>query len=131
MVGTIEGISGEMARWLRTRPGVADVREVKPQPKRSRLPLPVPIPPALRPPQATFELHFSYKGRPRVFRYFIEQQDAPATIVNTLKVHTNGELMVSVPNDFGQAQPNDIYYSNRSIVGAGLGDPAPNTRTKG
>lgn len=128
MVITIQGIPEELARWLRTRPGVADVRVTTEPRKRPRLPLP--LPPALRPQQPSFELHFAFKGRPRVFRYFIEQQDDAQTIINTLRVHTNGELMVTVPNDFGQAQPNDIYYSNRSAVGAGLGDPAPNTRTR-
>ena len=127
MVSTIQGIPEEMARWLRTRPGVADVRVVIAPRKRSRLPLP--LPPALRPPQESFELHFTFKGTPRVFRYFIEQQDDVQTILDTLRVHTNGELMVTVPNDFGQALPNDIYYSNRSVAGSGLGHLAPNKRT--
>jgi hypothetical protein len=128
VVATIQDIAEEMARWLRTRSGASEVRVAFEPRKRSKLPLPVPR--ALRPPQPSFELHFMFKGRPRVFRYFIEQQDDAQMILSTLKVHTNGELMVTVPNGFGQPQPNDIYYSNRSTTAPGLGEPSPNFRTR-
>jgi hypothetical protein len=66
-----------------------------------------------------------FKNEHRVFRYFIEHFDEYETIKNTLRVHTNGELMVRVPNEFGHLMPNDIYYGNRSEAASTLGKAAP------
>lgn len=57
-----------------------------------------------------------------MLRYFIEAVDDPNLVREALKVHTNGELMVRVPDAYGAAlQPNDIYYGNRSATGSVLG----------
>jgi hypothetical protein len=46
-------------------------------------------------------------------------------VLETLKVHTNGELMVRVPDEYGAAlRPNDIYYNNWSAASAVLGEPS-------
>lgn len=100
-------------------------------PKRKGLLALLPLPPALRRPEPSFEIHMIYKGQARQFRYFFEQIDDEATMMSILRVHTNGELMVRVPNEFGQPMANDIYYGNRSTSAPGLGDPAPHPRSKG
>lgn len=124
-------IAHELARWLAARPGVGEVQETVIPRQRggllSRLPLP---PPLGRPRQADFELRFTYKGQARRFRYFMEGWDDAQTILGTLRVHTNGELMVKVPNEHGTLLPNDIYYDNRTAT-PGLGEPAPNVRPNG
>jgi hypothetical protein len=62
-----------------------------------------------------------------VLRYFIEAFDDFTLVCETLKVHTNGELMVRVPDEYGAAlRPNDIYYGNRGGAGAVLGEVAGN-----
>lgn len=128
-------IARELGRWLQTRPGVGELR-VNLNPARTGgirvpMPLPLPLPPFLRGRQPSFELRFVYKGEPRQFRYFLEQTDDPGTMLSTLRVDTNGELLVRVPNAYGQLMPNDIYYGNRSTTAPGLGEPAPNPRSKG
>jgi hypothetical protein len=60
-----------------------------------------------------------------VFRYIIEQLDDPASVKNMFRVHTTGELMVEIPDNFGHIMPNDIYYGNRSEAAAALGSVAP------
>jgi len=117
-------LAHELARWLMARPGVAEVQESV-APRRqggllSRLPLP---PPFGKPRQADFELRFTYKGQARRFRYFMEGPDDAQTVLGTLRVHTNGELMIRVPNEHGNLLPNDIYYDNRTAT-PGHGDPA-------
>lgn len=88
--------------------------------------LPLPLPPFLATkPQPSFEIRFTFKGHRRVFRYFIEALDDPVTVRQVLRVHTNGELMVVVPDEYGHIMPNEIYYSNRSTAAAVLGGIAP------
>ena len=128
MATDLEPVIEGLVRWLRTKPGVSEVRQPVLAPRASRPRLPLPMPKSLRGGHdPSFELHFTYKGVPRVFRYFIEQVDEPTTMLNTLRVHTNGELMVRVANDFGQIMSNDIYYANRSVAASVLGKPAPPT----
>jgi hypothetical protein len=119
-----------MARWLQTRPGVHDVQISLPQGRRSGTRRRLPLPPALRGTAPSFEIRFIYKGQPRLFRYLLEQVDDTQAILSTLRVHTNGELLVRVPNEHGQLLPNEIYYGNRSATAPGLGDPAPNPRSR-
>jgi hypothetical protein len=106
------------------------VHPALPPPRAGGLRARLPLPPALRIPNPSFELHFTFKGQPRLFRYFIEQADDPEAILTTLRVHTNGELLVRVPNEYGQLLPNEIYYGNRSTTAPGLGDLAPNPRSR-
>jgi hypothetical protein len=122
-------IANDLARWLQSRAGVTDVRPPIMAPKQPtrRFPLPVPVPAFLLPggKGPAFEISFTYKGEPRTFRYFIEAPDDPATIGQTLRVHTNGELIVRVPDEYGHLMPNDIYYDNRSAAAQGMGSAAP------
>jgi len=118
---TYDVITQELVRFLRSKPGTSEVQPAimspAPHKARSLFPFPLPKPPRKAgPPAPTFEIHFTYKGQPRVFRYIIEQADEAQTMINTLRVHTNGELMVRVPNAYGQLMPNEIYYTNRSAV---------------
>jgi hypothetical protein len=122
----IQAVAAYLARWLSSRAGVGDVQVVipPPLPRRSKLPRP---PFLTAPASPAFELHLTYKGERRVLRYFIEAIDDLTLVCDTLKVHTNGELMVRVPDEYGSAlRPNDIYYGNRSSAGAVLGDTAGN-----
>lgn len=130
MAADFSTIAQELARWLRTRPGVHDVQVSRPAPQPGGLRARLPKPPALRGPAPSFEIRFIYKEQPRTFRYFLEQPDDMQAILSTLRVHTNGELLVRVPNQYGQLLPNEIYYGNRSSAAPGLGDPAPNPRSR-
>lgn len=130
MAADFSFIAGELARWLQTRPGVRDVQVSQPQAPRGGLRARLPLPPALRGSRPSFDIRFTYKGQPRLFRYFLEQADDTEAILSTLRVHSNGELMVRVPNEYGQLLPNEIYYGNRSTTAPGLGDPAPNPRSR-
>ena len=129
MKNDLAGIATDLVRWLQAKPGVSNVQapNLSPHSTGPRFRVPVPLPPALRRPTPSFEIRFTFKGRPRVFRYFIEMFDDPDTIRNTLRVHTNGELMVRVPDAYGHLQENDIYYSNRSATATTLGKTAPNS----
>jgi hypothetical protein len=127
-------IAQDLARWLRNKPGVTEVQPPIMDPKlprpRPRLPMPValplPVPPFLSPkPQPSFEIRFTFKGHRRIFRYYVEAVDDPVTVRQVLKVHTNGELMVAVPDEYGHIMANDIYYGNRSEAAAVLGGVAP------
>ena len=125
-------IAQDLARWLRTRPGVSDVQPpvLAPRPAtlRPRLPMPIalPLPGFLsNKRQPSFEIRFAFKGERRVFRYYVEALDDPATVRDTLRVHTNGELMVRVPDEYGHIVANEIYYSNRSTSATVMGNPAP------
>jgi hypothetical protein len=128
LAADISFIARETARWLQTMPGVRDLHVAPAAPRHGglRARLPLPLPPALRGTDPSFEIRFTYKGQPRIFRYYIEQVDDVETVLNTLRVHSNGELLVRVPNEYGQLLPNEIYYGNRSATAAGLGNPAPN-----
>jgi hypothetical protein len=120
----LKSIAADLARWLASKPGVKDVQVVTPPPpaRHGKLPRPPFLTP---PPSPSFELHLTYKGQRRVLRYFIEAVDDPKVVRETLKVHSNGELLVRVPDEYGaMLRPNDIYYGNRSTTGAVLGEPS-------
>jgi hypothetical protein len=123
-------IAEELARWLRTRPSAHDVQVIRAPHAVRRHGLRLPKPPFLQTPTPTFEIRLVYKGEPRLLRYYIEQDDDPVAMVSTLLVHTNGELMVRVPMEYGHLAPNDIYYRNGSRFAPGVGDPAPNIHSK-
>jgi hypothetical protein len=127
-------IAQDIARWLRNKPGVTEVQPPEMAPKlsrpRPRLPIPVALPlpvPSFLSPKHTpgFEIRFTFKGHRRVFRYFVEAVDDPVTIRQEFRVHTNGELLVVVPDEYGHIMPNEIYYGNRSTAAAVLGGIAP------
>jgi hypothetical protein len=122
----IQAVADDIAHYLARKAGVSDVQPpvVPPKPvSRSRLPFARPH--AAR---ASFEIQFTFKGRHRVFRYFIEHFDDLVAVKNTLRVHTNGELMVQVPDGFGNLQTNDMYYGNRSVAASTLGAVVPASR---
>ena len=123
----VQSIANDLARWLQSRAGVTDVRPPVMSPKQARRRFPLPVPAFLSPAGTgpAFEISFTYKGEPRTFRYFIEAPDDPATIAQTLRVHTKGELIVRVPDEYGHLMPNDIYYDNRSAAAQGMGSAAP------
>jgi hypothetical protein len=114
----LEPVARELARWLRAVPGVTEISGpiMSPKTSKPRGPMPkLPKPSFLGgSPDPSFELRFIYKNQRRVFRYFVDQPDTPEAMVSNLRVHSNGELMVRVPNEFGQLMPNEIYYVNRS-----------------
>jgi hypothetical protein len=119
-----------LVQWLRTRPGVTDVEQVElTAPHRAGRPA-LPKPSFLKLQVPDFVIRFNYKGEQRNFRYIIEHKDELTSLLSTLRVHTNGELMVRVPNAVGRLEPNDIYYRNRSSFAPGVGDPAPNMRSR-
>ncbi|MDB5059546.1 MAG: hypothetical protein JWO59_3018 [Chloroflexi bacterium] len=120
-------IANDIAKWLTSKAGVRDVHAPLITPRsvtRGRFPFPKPPfrPKALAP---SFEIRFMFKNEHRLFRYFLEHVDDLETIENTLHVHTNGELMIRIPNAFGHLMPNDIYYGNRSASASTLGKVAP------
>lgn len=123
-------VAEALVHWLRTRPGVTDVELVEvPARRRAERPA-LPKPGFLKTAVPDFVIRFNYKGEQRNFRYMIEHKDDVTSLLSTLRVHTNGELMVRVPNAVGRLEPNDIYYRNRSSFAPGVGDPAPNVRSR-
>jgi hypothetical protein len=123
----VRSIADDIARWLTRKAGVRDVGPPLLTPRSTaRRGLPFPRPPFLpKIPHPSFEIQFMFKGETRLFRYIIEQFDDIEAIKDTLRVHTNGELMVRVPDEFGALMPNVIYYENRSVAGSALGHVAP------
>jgi hypothetical protein len=118
-------LANDIAQWLTRKSGVNDVQPPRLTPAsapRSRFSRP-PFRPA--PAQPAFELRFTFKGEHRVFRYFIEEFDDATTARQMLQVHTNGNLLIRVPNDAGVPMHNDIYYGNRTEAAAALGKAAP------
>jgi hypothetical protein len=109
-------IADSLARYFRTLAGVSEVRDpvfASPPPTKRRLPVP-----SLKSKKgAAFEISFVYKGEPRTFRYYFDGKDDLRSAGGILRAHSNGELMVRVPDDYGHVVPNDIYYVNR-IAGA-------------
>jgi hypothetical protein len=114
-------IANDLARWLVQKAGVTGVQPpVTALQSAARLRAPFRRSETSQP---AFELHFAYKGSGRCFRYFIENFDDPESVCNILRVHTNGELLVVVPDKYGNPLPNAIYYGNRSVAGAAYGNP--------
>ncbi len=117
-------LANDLADWLSGRAGVTSVqRPLIPQhsaaPRRGPFHRPAAAAPA-------FEIRFTFKGRPRRFRYFIEGVDDSATMKATLRVHSNGELLVTVPDGPTSLMPNDIHYDSRFVAAGVFGEVAPN-----
>lgn len=116
-------IADNLARYFRTLAGVSEVRDpvfASPPPPKRRLPMP-----SLKSKKqdAAFEISFVYKGEPRTFRYYFDLKDDLRAAGGILRAHSNGELMVRVPDDYGHVVPNEIYYVNR--IGGAPGMLAP------
>jgi hypothetical protein len=117
----LTSVADNLAAYLRTRSAISDVhvRLGAARQEKKRLP----IPPFLVKQRPAFEINFTYKNEPRTFRYYVDPHDDPRAIGDLFRVHTNGELMVRVPDDYGRIVPNDIYFVNRIDVAQGM--PAP------
>ena len=105
-------IADSLARYFRALAGVSEVRGplfTPARPAKRRLP----VPRFLSKQGAAFEISFIYKNEPRTFRYYIDGKDDLRAAGEILRAHSNGELMVRVPDDYGHVVPNDIYYVNR------------------
>lgn len=116
----IKELADDLADWLSRKDGVSSVQPPivpqKPLP-RSRLSFP-----RFSPAAPAFEIRFVFRGEARRFRYIIENRDDLARMKKTLRVHTNGELLVRVPDRANQLMENDIYYGSRSVEAAELGE---------
>ena len=122
MTSEFTPIADGLARYLRTLSGVSEVRApvfTGGSPAKKRLP----IPRFLSKPDATFEISFVYKNEPRTFRYYFDDKDDLRGAVPILRAHSNGELMVRVPDQYGRVMANDIHYVYR--INTALGALAP------
>jgi hypothetical protein len=111
-------IADGLARYLGALSGVSEVHAplfAPARPAKRRLP----VPRFLTKQGATFEISFVYKNEPRTFRYYFDGKDDLRAAGEILRVHSNGELMVRVPDDYGHVVPNDIYYVNRIDIAPG------------
>ena len=118
----IRALADNLADWLSQKVGVTSVQPpifAQKAAKHSRLAFH-----RSRPKAPAFEIKFIFKNQPRRFRYFIENIDGLATMISTLRVHTNGELLIRVPDGSSQLWPNDIHYGSRSVAAAALGEEA-------
>jgi len=116
-------LADDVAEWLSRKVGVSSVQPPvipRKQAVRARTPFH-----RRAPSTPSFEITFTFKGRARHFRYFIETVDDLAVMKSTLRVHTNGELLVTVPDGPLQVMPNDIHYGSRSVEASAFGEPAP------
>ena len=106
-------LAEDLASWLSSKDGVAAVQRpvVAERAAGRRMPFR-----RRGPASPAFEIRFTYKGLSRRFRYFVEHPDDLATMKNTLRVHTSGELLVLVPDGPAHVMLNDIYYDNRSPI---------------
>jgi len=115
----VKAIADDLARYLRSLGGVSDVHPpvatVK-KPTSRRRP---PVPAFLATQGAAFEISFMYKNEPRTFRYYVDAHDDLRAVTQILRSHTNGELMVRVPGEYGHVMPNDIHYVNRLNLAPG------------
>jgi hypothetical protein len=113
-------LADDLTDWLSRKVGVTSVQPpVFPQKPASRSRFPFRRPSASMP---SFEIKFVFKGQTRRFRYFIESADDMTTMKNTLRVHTNCELLVLVPDGAHKLLTNDMYYGNRSMTATVLGE---------
>jgi hypothetical protein len=120
-VEDVQVVAADLAGWLSSRSGVTDMRPpivAPPPPEHSWFHRPKAAVPS-------FEIKCHYKGQARHFRYFIEQLDDLRTMEGTLRVHTNGELLIQIPDGYGGLQRNDIFYGNSSVAATVLGSEAP------
>ncbi len=105
-------IADSLALYFRALAGVSEVHDpvfAPPPPAKRRLPRPG----FKSKKSATFEISFVYKNEPRTFRYYFDGKDDLRPAGAILRAHSNGELLVRVPDDYGHVVPNDIYYVNR------------------
>jgi hypothetical protein len=112
MTNDVTAIADGLVRYFRTLAGVSDVHGplfAPPPPARRRLP----VPSFKSKKSPAFEISFVYKNEPRTFRYYFDGKDDLRAAGSILFAHSNGELMVRVPDDYGRIVPNDIYYVNR------------------
>jgi hypothetical protein len=114
-------VADNLAAYLRTRSGISDVHVRLGATRQGKKRLP--IPPFLVQQRPAFEINFIYKNEPRSFRYYVDPREDPRVVGNLFRVHTNGELMVRVPDDYGRIVPNDIYFVNRIDVAQGMQAP--------
>jgi hypothetical protein len=115
----VTAIAEDLYRYLRSVGGVSEVH--RPVPIRKK-PAPrgrPPVPAFMAAPEAAFEISFVYKYEARIFRYYVDARDDLRAVTETLRSHTNGELMVRVPGGYGDVLPNDIHYVNRLNLAPG------------
>jgi hypothetical protein len=120
-VEDVQVVAASLAAWLSSRSGVTNMQPpivAAHPPEHSWFHWPRAVVPS-------FEIKCQYKGRARHFRYFIEHLDDLQSVEDTLRVHTNGELMIQIPDGFGGLQRNDIFYGNSSVAATVLGGEAP------
>jgi hypothetical protein len=119
MTTELTTIADGLVRYFHSLAGVSEVRGpvfAPPLPPKRRLPMP-----GLKTKKsATFEISFVYKNEPRTFRYYFDGKDDLRAAGSILRAHSNGELMVRVPDDYGNVVPNDIYYVNRIDSAPGM-----------
>ena len=119
MTTDLASVADNLAAYLRTRSGISDVRvRLGPVARQGKKRLPIPHFLAKQGP--AFEINFVYKNEPRTFRYYVDPREDPRTVADLFRVHSNGELMVRVRDDYGRIVPNDIYFVNRIDVAAGM-----------
>lgn len=122
MTTDLTTIADNLAAYLRSRSGISDVH-VRLGAAAGKDKKRLPIPPFLAKQRPAFEINFIYKNEPRTFRYYVDPREDLRVVGDLFRVHTNGELMVRVPDDYGRIVPNDIYFVNRIDVAQGV--PAP------
>jgi hypothetical protein len=65
--------------------------------------------------ELSFAIAFTWRGQARTFRYVIRRDDDPERLYTTLRVETQGELLVQQPSfdERGRFAANVIYYPVR------------------
>ncbi|MGH2346317.1 MAG: hypothetical protein ACRDG4_13915 [Chloroflexota bacterium] len=119
MATDLSTIADNLAGYLRARSGVSQVQvRLSAAARQGKKRLPVPR--LFTKQGAAFEINFVYKNEPRTFRYYVDRHEDLRAAGELFRVHSNGELMVRVPDDYGRIVPNDIYYVNRIDVAPGM-----------
>lgn len=122
MTTDLTTIADNLAAYLRTRSGISDV-QVRLGAAAGKDKKRLPMPSFLTKQRPAFEINFIYKNEPRTFRYYVDPREDLRVVGDLFRVHTNGELMVRVPDDYGRIVPNDIYFVNRIDVAQGMQAP--------
>jgi len=115
----VTAIAEDLFRYLRAVGGVSDVHRPVPILKKPSPRGRPPTPAFIAIPGAAFEISFTYKNEARTFRYYVDARDDLRAVTQTLRSHTNGELLVRVPGEYGDVMPNDIHYVNRLNLAPG------------